>query len=88
LTQGFKALIQITKPKNYRYPKNVKKCDLTENQKNGNKKIAQERIFIENSISGMKRYRTLVNKIRFHLIDLYDEIIGVCAGLWNFYLDN
>jgi hypothetical protein len=61
---------------------------LTENPKNGNQKVAQERIFVENSISGMKRYRTLVNKIRFHIIDLYDEIIGVGAGLWNFYLYN
>ena len=68
--------------------KRKKNGNLTENQKNDNKKVSQERIFVENSISGMKRYRILVNKIRFHLIDLYDEIIGVCAGLWNFYLDN
>ncbi|NJO14779.1 MAG: transposase family protein, partial [Thioploca sp.] len=68
--------------------KRKKNGKLTKNQKNGNKKVAKERIFVENSISGMKRYRTLVNKIRFHTIDLYDEIIGVCAGLWNFYLAN
>ena len=86
---GFQGFDTDYKTKKLSLPqKRKKKCDLTENQKNGNKKIAQERIFVENSISGMKRYRTLVNKIRFHLIDLYDEIIGVCAGLWNFYLAN
>ena len=56
--------------------KRKKNGDLTENQKNGNKKIAQKRIFVENSISGMKRYRILINKIRLHIIDLYDEIIS------------
>jgi hypothetical protein len=23
-----------------------------------------------------------------HRIDFYDDILGVCAGLWNFYLAN
>jgi hypothetical protein len=23
-----------------------------------------------------------------HLVDFYDEVLGVCAGLWNFYLVN
>ena len=86
---GFQGFGKDYKTKKLFLPQKRKKnCDLTENQKNGNKKIAQERIFVENSISGMKRYRTLVNKIRLHTIDLYDEIIGVCAGLWNFYLAN
>ncbi|NJO14959.1 MAG: transposase family protein, partial [Thioploca sp.] len=45
--------------------KRKKNGKLTKNQKNGNKKVAKERIFVENSISGMKRYRTLVNKLDF-----------------------
>jgi hypothetical protein len=88
LIQGFKALAKITKPRNSLYLKNGKNGNLTENQKNDKKKVSQERVFVENSISGMKSYRILVNKVRVHLIDLYDEIVGVCAGLWNFYLDN
>ena len=68
---------------------NVKKNDeLSEKQKNENKTIAQERILVENSICGLKRYRILTNKLRTHTIDLYDNILGVCAGLWNFYLSN
>lgn len=86
---GFQGFDKDYKTKKLSLPQKRKKNgNLTENQKNNNKKVSQERIFVENSISGMKRYRMLVNKVRVHLIDLYDEIIGVCAGLWNFYLDN
>ena len=72
LIQGFKAWAKITKPRNYLYLNSVKNGNLTENQKNDNKKVSPERIFVENSIPGMKRYRMLVNKVRLHLIDLYD----------------
>jgi len=68
--------------------KRKKGGELTENQKNDNKKMAQQRIFVENAFSGMKRYKVLSNKIRTHLFDLYDSIIAICAGLWNFYLSN
>lgn len=34
----------------------------------------------------MKRYRMLSDRPRIHLIDLYDDMPAVCAGLWNFYL--
>ena len=86
---GFQGFGKDYQTKKLSLPQKRKKNgNLTENQKNDNNKVSQERIFVENSISGMKRYRMLVNKVRIHLIDLYDEIIGVCAGLWNFYLDN
>lgn len=68
--------------------KRQKGGELAEEQKNDNKLIASNRIWVENSICGMKRYRVLLNPVRIHLIDLYDLILGVCAGLWNFYLDN
>ncbi len=57
-------------------------------KKNQNKQFASERIFIEHSISGLKRFRILSDRLRLHDIDLYDDILGVCAGLWNFYLAN
>ena len=86
---GFQSFGKDYKTKKLFLPQKRKKnCDSTENKKNGNKKIAQERIFVENSIFGMKRYRTLLNKLGSHLIDLYHEIIGIGAGLWNFYLSN
>ncbi len=61
---------------------------LTDDQKLTNKQFASERIFIEHSISGLKRFRILSDRLRIHSIDLYDDILGVCAGLWNFYLAN
>ena len=50
--------------------------------------MASERINVEHSIGGIKRYRILSDRLRIHLIDLYDDILSVCAGLWNFYLAN
>jgi hypothetical protein len=68
--------------------KKTKNNPLTETQKSENKMMASERIKVEHSIGGMKRYRILSDRLRIHLIDLYDNILGVCAGLWNFYLAN
>lgn len=64
------------------------KKELTESQKNENKVMASERIAVENSIAGLKRFRVLSDRLRIHDIDLYDEILGICAGLWNFNLHN
>ena len=61
--------------------------ELTEQNKAQNKKGRQERIFVEHSIGGMKRYRILVHRNRIKSKKVLDQIIGVCAGLWNFILD-
>ncbi|WP_420825165.1 transposase family protein [Thiospirillum jenense] len=61
---------------------------LTSEQKTTNKQLASERIFVEHSIAGLKRFRILSNRLRIHNFDLYDKILGVCAGLWNFNLAN
>ena len=68
--------------------KKTKAKPLTEGQKDENKQMASERIKVEHSIGGLKRYRILSDRLRTHLIDLYDDVLGVCAGLWNFYLAN
>ena len=68
--------------------KKTKLRPLTEEQKGENKKMASGRIGVEHCIGGMKRYRILSDRLRMHLIDFYDEVLGVCAGLWNFYLTN
>jgi len=70
-------------------PKKKKpKQNLAEKEKQYNKGVSSERIFVEHSIGGLKRYRILSNRLRVHLIELYDDILGICAGLWNFYLYN
>ena len=66
--------------------KKSKKSELTDNQKAENKNISSERIKVEHSRGGMKRYRILSERLRIHDFDLYDDILNVCAGLLNFYL--
>jgi DDE superfamily endonuclease len=58
--------------------------ELSEEQKAQNKELGQERIFVEHSIGGMKRYRILEHRNRVKSKKVIDQIIGVCAGLWNF----
>lgn len=60
--------------------------ELTEAQLAVNKEQAKERIKVEHSIGGLKRYRILSDRIRLHHNQLYDDVLEVCAGLWNFHL--
>jgi DDE superfamily endonuclease len=66
--------------------KKKKKKKLTKVQKERNKKKSQKRIFVEHSIGGMKRYLILSDRLRTHDAKLYDSIVEICAGLWNFNL--
>ena len=66
--------------------KKAKRQDLTPEQKAENKLRATERIAVEHSIAGLKRYRILSDRLRMHDLDLYNVTLGVCAGLWNFRL--
>ncbi len=63
--------------------KKPKGGELTEEQKAENKDISRERIKVEHSLAGLKRFRILSDRLRIHDITMYDEIIGLCAGLWN-----
>lgn len=68
--------------------KKRKNQELTKEQKNKNRALAQDRIKIEHSIGGMKRFDFLSGKCRIHDFHLYDKILGVCAGLWNYMITN
>lgn len=59
---------------------------LTSEQTAANRAISQVRIFVENAIGGIKRYNILVHRFRNHRQNFEDEVIGICAGLWNFSL--
>jgi hypothetical protein len=59
---------------------------LSEEQKATNKAISQIRIFVEHAIGGMKRYNILVHSFRNHKEHFEDDVIGICAGLWNLLL--
>ena len=66
--------------------KKPKGGELTETEKLKNRELARERIFVEHSIGGMKRYDILSTVCRIHDFDLYDKILASCAGLWNFFI--
>jgi hypothetical protein len=59
---------------------------LSEEQKAMNKALSQIRIFVEHAIGGMKRYNILVHSFRNHKENFEDDVIGICAGLWNLVL--
>ena len=59
---------------------------LTSEQKTENQALSRVRIFVENAIAGIKRFNILVHAFRNHKPLMVDDVIAVCAGLWNFFL--
>ena len=59
---------------------------LTPDQKANNRAISHVRIAIEHAIAGIKRYNILVHRFRNRQPNFHDEVIALCAGLWNFAL--
>jgi len=76
-------LIGEKKPKKSAKNPNTK---LTKEQKDKNKKISKERIFVEHAIGRMKKFHILKNRCRLKSQKLKNRIIGICAGLWNYHL--
>jgi len=68
--------------------KNSKLHKLSDDDKLSNKAKAKDRISVEHSIGGMKRYRILSDRLRIHDFSQYNDILAICAGLWNFYIKN
>jgi hypothetical protein len=64
--------------------KKTKNKELSPEQKNENQQAAKQRIRVEHAIAGLKRYRILSERARIRDFSLFDQIIGVCAGLWNY----
>lgn len=63
------------------------KQELSEEHKAINRAISKIRIRIEHSIGGMKRFRILADRLRMRSVIRYNQVAGICAGLWNFLLD-
>jgi hypothetical protein len=66
--------------------KKPKKKELNAEQKVENKFLAGKRVRVEQALAGLKRYRVLSERLRLNDFKFYDVILGLCAGLWNFYL--
>jgi len=77
--------IQIPHKKN-RKSKNNPEPKLSEKQKEENTEMARKRVVVENAIGGMKRYNFLAYPLRMKNSKLADDLISICAGLWNFKL--
>jgi hypothetical protein len=48
--------------------------------------LSRVRIFVENAIAGIKRFNILVHTFPNRKVDMEDDVIALCAGLWNFLL--
>jgi len=59
---------------------------LSDEQRAANTAVSRIRIFIEHAIGGMQRYNILVPTFRNRIEHFEDDVIGVCAGLWNLVL--
>lgn len=68
--------------------KKPRKQTLTDEDKAANRQKSSERIYVEDSIGGLKRYRILSDRLRVHDCGMYNTVVEVCVGLWNFYLTN
>ena len=61
--------------------------ELSDEQKAANTALSQVRnLVVEHAIGGMKRYNILVHTFRNRIENFEDDVIGICAGLWNLVL--
>ena len=81
--RGDQIEIPVKKPRKSKKNPNPQ---LSAVQKAANTALSQVRIFVEHAIGGMKRYNILVQGFRNRKAHFEDDVIGVCAGLWNFVL--
>jgi len=81
--QGEGIVIPYKKPRKSKANPEPK---LTEEQKEKNRALSKVRIFIENAIGGIKRYNVLNHPFRNKKNGFVDDVIALCAGLWNMIL--
>lgn len=83
---GFQG-IQHIHPNTVMPQKSRKKKPLTFEQKQKNRIISGIRIIAEHAIAGFKRFRAAGDTYRNRLPNFDDRLNRVCAGLWNFHLE-
>ena len=84
---GFGAIMPVTGfgflTKNLGKVKKNPNPQLTEKQKEENRDLSRLRIFVENAIGGMKKFNILNFVFRNKKENFGDNVIVLCAGLWN-----
>ena len=81
--QGFEKIYKTLEtfiPFKKKRAKNGQKSELTSEQKEQNKQYGKERIFVEHSIGGAKRYRILIDRLRYKSLNFINTVVGICAG--------
>ncbi len=78
--EGENIQIPVKKP---RKSKKNPKPTLTSEQKEHNQKLSRIRVRVEHAIGGMKRFNILVQAFRNRKTNFIDDVIVLCAGLWN-----
>ena len=80
--QGFTLLgVTILQPK-----KKPKGGTLTDAEKVENQWLSRIRVLVEHSIGGVKVYRIVHDVIRHWCLDIRDQVMVVCCGLYNLRL--
>lgn len=89
MDSGYQGFDKDYKCKEVYLPREAYKAKpLTEEQRLSNQESVRQRIDIEHSIGMLKRYRILSDRLRMHDFAVYDDVLEVWAGLYNFYLSN
>jgi hypothetical protein len=78
--QGDNMVIPYKKPRKSKANPNP---ELTEAQKDRNRALGKMGIFVENAIGRIKSYNILNHVFRNRKADFDDDIIVICAALWN-----
>jgi len=60
--------------------------ELTEEEKEANKKISSVRVLVENALAGVKRLRIVSDVFRGRKKDFDDQVMLISCGLWNYHL--
>jgi hypothetical protein len=60
--------------------------ELRAEQKAEHTALRHVRIFVEHAIGGMQRSNILGHTFRNRIEHFEDDVIGICAGLWNLVL--
>ena len=68
--------------------KKPKGKDLSQEQKEENKKFSSQRVACEHAHAGIKRYNAVSSIYRNRVADFDDHLMLTSAGLWNFYLES
>ncbi len=73
--------IRILQPK-----KKPRGSELTDEEKEENRRISRIRVHVEHVISSVKRYRIVKDKLRQWREGIHDMVMETCCGLHNFRL--